>query len=73
MPAAAWAAKAGDPVLWSDRDRVPAATKAAITAHRRPRIYVLGPSSVISGWSLPLISSIGPLWVPNRGRSPTVV
>jgi len=48
MPAAAWAAKAGDPVLWTDRDSIPAATKAAITAHRRPRIYVLGPASVIS-------------------------
>jgi hypothetical protein len=48
MPAAAWAAKAGDPVLWTDRDRLPPATKAAITAHRRPRIYVLGPASAIS-------------------------
>ena len=48
MPAAAWAAKAGDPVLWTERDRIPAATKAAITAHRRPRIYELGPASVIS-------------------------
>ncbi len=48
MPAAAWAAKAGDPVLWAERDSLPAATKAAITAHRRPRIYVLGPASVIS-------------------------
>jgi hypothetical protein len=48
MPAAAWAAKEGDPVLWADRDALPAATKAAITAHRRPRIYVLGPESVIS-------------------------
>src|SRR5215211_8261882 len=48
MPAAAWAAKSGDPVLWTGRDTLPAATKAAITAHRRPRIYVLGPASVIS-------------------------
>ena len=48
MPAAGWAAKAGDPVLWADKDALPAATKAAITAHRRPRIYVLGPASAIS-------------------------
>ena len=47
-PAAAWAAKAGDPVLWSGKDSLPAATKAAITAHRRPHIYVLGPASAIS-------------------------
>ena len=48
MPAAGWAAKEGDPVLWADKDKLPAATKAAITAHRRPRIYVLGPESAIS-------------------------
>lgn len=48
MPAAGWAAKAGDPVLWAERDRLPAATRAAIVAHRRPRIYVLGPPAVIS-------------------------
>jgi hypothetical protein len=48
MPAAAWAAKSGDPVLLTGRDALPAATRAAIGAHRQPRIYVLGPSSVIS-------------------------
>jgi len=48
MPAAGWAAKSGDPVLWTGRDRLPAATRAAIRAHRRPRIYVLGPPSAVS-------------------------
>ena len=48
MPAAGWAAKSGDPVLWADKDKLPAATKAAISAHQRPRIYVLGPASAIS-------------------------
>jgi hypothetical protein len=59
MPAAAWAAKAGDPVLWTERDRIPAATKAAITAHRRPRIYVLGPASVISDKVLERLGDLG--------------
>ncbi|MEO8688057.1 MAG: cell wall-binding repeat-containing protein [Solirubrobacteraceae bacterium] len=59
MPAAAWAAKAGDPVLWSDRDRLPAATKAAINAHKRPRIYVLGPASVISDRVLKALGDLG--------------
>ena len=59
MPAAAWAAKAGDPVLWTDRDRIPGATKAAITAHRRPRIYVLGPTSVISDAVLKQLGELG--------------
>jgi hypothetical protein len=48
MPAAAWAAKSGTPVLWATRDELPAATRAAIVAHRRPRIYVLGPPSVVA-------------------------
>jgi hypothetical protein len=48
LPAAGWAAKSGHPVLWVTRDAIPAATRAAITAHKRPRIYVLGPESAVS-------------------------
>lgn len=48
MPAAAWAAKSGDPVLFTARDRLPGPTAAAIRAHGRPRIYLLGPPSVAS-------------------------
>jgi hypothetical protein len=48
MPAAAWAAKAGDPILFVRRDAVPRATRAALRAHGQPRIYVLGPPSAIS-------------------------
>jgi len=59
MPAAAWAAKAGDPVFWTDKDRLPGATKAAIATHRRPRIYVLGPSSVISDEVLKQLGELG--------------
>src|SRR5688572_173437 len=43
MPAAGWAAKSGHPVLWTGRDALPAETKAAIAAHGKPQIYVLGP------------------------------
>ncbi len=59
MPAAAWAAKAGDPVLWAGKDSVPAATKAAIAAHRRPRIYVLGPASAISDAVVKQLGDLG--------------
>ena len=59
MPAAAWAAKAGDPVLWSDKDKLPAATKAAIAAHRRPRIYVLAPASAISDAVVKELGNLG--------------
>jgi putative cell wall binding repeat protein len=48
MPAAAWAAKSGDPVLFVRRDAVPAETRAALVAHRKPKIYVLGPPETIS-------------------------
>jgi hypothetical protein len=50
-PAAAYAAKSGDPVLFVTRNAVPPETRAALAALAglaRPRIYVLGPSSVIS-------------------------
>jgi Cell wall binding domain 2 (CWB2) len=48
MPAAGWAAKSGDPVLWTLKDSLPAETRAAIAAHKRARIYVLGPPDAIS-------------------------
>jgi len=48
MPAAAWAAKAGDPVLFVHRTSVPQETKAALLAHGQPRIYILGPPSTVS-------------------------
>ena len=48
MPAAGWAAKSGDPVLFVRRNAIPAETRAALTAHRKPKIYVLGPPETIS-------------------------
>jgi hypothetical protein len=47
MPAAGWAAKSGDPVLWTGRDELPPETRSAIQAHDKPRIYVLGPEDVM--------------------------
>lgn len=48
MPAASWAARSGDPVLFSGRDEVPAATLEALRRHSGVPVYVLGPESVIS-------------------------
>jgi Cell wall binding domain 2 (CWB2) len=48
MPAAAWAARSGDPVLFSGGGKLPAATAAALKRYRRLPVYVLGPSSAIS-------------------------
>src|SRR4051794_15715448 len=47
MPAASWAARSGDSVLFTQRKRVPAETLKALKAHDKPDIYVLGPQSVI--------------------------
>jgi hypothetical protein len=48
MPAASWAARSGDSVLFTRRSKVPAATLTALRAHDKPEIYVLGPESVIA-------------------------
>jgi hypothetical protein len=63
MPAAAWAAKSGDPVLFVRRDTVPAATRAALSLHRKPRIYVLGPPETISER---VVASLGRLGTVTR-------
>ena len=48
MPAASWAAKSGDAVLFTQPDSLPRATRQAIRRHERPRIYLLGHQGVIS-------------------------
>ena len=45
MPAAAWAAKSGDAVLFTERNSLPRATRQAIGDTSSPRIYVLGPGA----------------------------
>jgi hypothetical protein len=47
MPAAGYAAKSGTPVLFVTKDSVPADTRAALQSHQQPKIYLLGPTSVI--------------------------
>jgi hypothetical protein len=59
MPAAGWAAKSGDPVLFVRRDAIPAPTRQAINRHQHPSIYVLGPSSVISDAVLRSLGKLG--------------
>jgi hypothetical protein len=48
MPAASWAARSGDPVLFTNRDAVPEATVRALRRHRGLPVYVLGPKEVVS-------------------------
>jgi hypothetical protein len=48
VPAAAWAARSGDPVLFTEASKLPAATASALRRHSKVPVYVLGPSSAIS-------------------------
>lgn len=48
MPAAAWAARSGDPVLYAETDRLPQPTEAALKQHPKVPVYVLGPPAAIS-------------------------
>jgi hypothetical protein len=58
MPAAAWAARSGDPVLFAGADDLPAVTEAALKRHTSVPIYVLGPASAISAKVISLIAKI---------------
>jgi Cell wall binding domain 2 (CWB2) len=58
MPAAAWAARSGDPVLYADTDQLPAATAAALKEHPKVPVYVLGPTAAISAGVLEEIAKI---------------
>jgi Cell wall binding domain 2 (CWB2) len=59
MPAAAWAARSGDPVLFADENRLPAPTAAVLKRNRHTPVYVLGPSSAISSGVVRQIAKIG--------------
>jgi hypothetical protein len=58
-PAAAWAARSGDPVLFTGRERIPKPTVAALRRHRGIPAYVLGPSSAVSSDVLRSIAALG--------------
>jgi hypothetical protein len=61
MPAAGWAAKSGNPLLFVHRDTIPGPTFAALQAHRRPRIYLLAPPSVVGTNVEQALRGIGPV------------
>lgn len=47
MPAAAWAARSGDPVLYTGAKKLLPATAAALKAHPKVPVFVLGPEAAI--------------------------
>jgi hypothetical protein len=59
MPAAAWAAKGGDPILFANKDSIPEDTRAAIAAHQQPKIYVLGNKNTVSDKAVTQLRKLG--------------
>jgi hypothetical protein len=60
MPAAAWAARSGDPVLFLRKDSAPQPTLDALKRHRGVPVFVLGPKSVISDKALQQVRAVAP-------------
>jgi len=58
MPAAAWAARSGDPVLYAEGDQLPEPTLAVLKQHKKVPVYVLGPDTAISAKALAAIRKI---------------
>ncbi len=52
MPAASWAARSGDPVLFVNEDSVPKPTIEALKRDKGANVYALGPPSAISDKAL---------------------
>lgn len=59
MPAAAWAARSGDPVLFSSPNSLPAATAKALRAEPKAQVFVLGPSDAISSDVVREVAKLG--------------
>lgn len=70
MPAAAWAARSGDPVLFVQRDAVPTPTLDALKEHEDVPVYVLGPESVISQQVLREVEKVSPDTLRVAGDDP---
>jgi hypothetical protein len=58
-PAAAYAARSGDPVLFTDAKELPQETIAALRRDEGVPIYALGPGSAISGKVLKEVEGVG--------------
>ena len=70
MPAAAWAARSGDPVLFVGRNNVPQATKEALKRHEDVPTYLLGPDSVASEKVVKEVEKLVPAVQRIEGEDP---
>lgn len=69
-PAAAWAARSGDPVLFTNPKELPGPTVAALKRHPKVPVYVLGPSSAISSQVIREVAKLGPAVKRVSGEDP---
>ncbi|MDX6636640.1 MAG: hypothetical protein QOJ01_151, partial [Solirubrobacterales bacterium] len=70
MPAAAWAARSGDPVLYVDKSGVPSATLAALKRYAGIPVYLLAPPAVVTDKTLQAIRKVNPQAVRISGPDP---
>jgi hypothetical protein len=70
MPAAAWAARSGDSVLFTKRDTLPPATRKALEEHQKPNIYILGPDAAVGAAVEKELKKLGKV---KRVEGPTAV
>jgi hypothetical protein len=70
MPAAAWAARSGDPVLYAGPRKLPKATARFLRSHPKAPAYVLGPSSAISSDVLREVAAFSPQVRRVAGEDP---
>ena len=70
MPAATWAARSGDPVLYAGPRKLPKATARFLRSHPKAPAYVLGPSSAISSDVLREVAALSPQVRRVAGEDP---
>jgi hypothetical protein len=70
MPAAAWAARSGDPVLFTEAKKLPAATSAILKQHPKVPVFALGPEAAIGKGVLKEIAKIAKQARRVAGKDP---
>jgi hypothetical protein len=70
MPAAAWAARSGDPVLFVERNTVPEPTIDALKRHDDAQVFLLGPESVASDKVVSEVEKVAPAVERISGDDP---
>ncbi|HEX5527069.1 MAG TPA: hypothetical protein VFX44_07715 [Solirubrobacterales bacterium] len=70
MPAAAWAARSGDPILYAEAKKLPSPTAAVLKEHPKVPVFVLGPSSAISAGVVEEIAKVSKQVKRVAGKDP---